>query len=142
MTTDAHEVERILRRHIYEALTELSEAKHIVDEAVLTLAKAFSPSTVSVGGTATTTMTVTITDPNGSSVSGVAVGQEPWHGLAGVGLRSGSWYMTVRDSSRLKSACRKDAEVYGLEPERGCTRLLTGLMDVYRRPGAAFCTVH
>jgi hypothetical protein len=38
----------------------------------LTMAKAFNPSTVAVGGTATTTMTVTITNPNGFSVGGVS----------------------------------------------------------------------
>lgn len=38
----------------------------------LTMAKSFTPSTVPVGGTATTTMTVTITNPNGFSVSGIS----------------------------------------------------------------------
>ena len=38
----------------------------------LTIAKSFNPSSVSVGGTATTTMTVTITNPNGFSVSGIS----------------------------------------------------------------------
>jgi hypothetical protein len=38
----------------------------------LTMSKSFNPSTVPVGGTATTTMTVTITNPNGSSVSGIS----------------------------------------------------------------------
>jgi hypothetical protein len=36
------------------------------------MSKAFDPATVTVGGTATTTMTVTITNPNGFSVSGIA----------------------------------------------------------------------
>jgi hypothetical protein len=38
----------------------------------LTMSKAFAPSTVEVGGTSTTTMTVTITNPNGFTVSGIA----------------------------------------------------------------------
>ncbi|MFP5247819.1 MAG: IPTL-CTERM sorting domain-containing protein [Thermoanaerobaculia bacterium] len=38
----------------------------------LTMAKSFNPSSVPVGGTATTTMTVTITNPNGFSVSGIS----------------------------------------------------------------------
>lgn len=38
----------------------------------LTMSKSFVPSTVVVGGTATTTMTVTITNPNGFSVSGIS----------------------------------------------------------------------
>jgi len=38
----------------------------------LTMSKSFNPSTVPVGGTSTTTMTVTITNPNGASVSGIS----------------------------------------------------------------------
>jgi len=38
----------------------------------LTMAKSFNPSTVVVGGTATTTMTVVITNPNGTPVSGIS----------------------------------------------------------------------
>ena len=38
----------------------------------LTMSKTFNPSTVPVGGTATTTMTVTITNPNAFSVSGIS----------------------------------------------------------------------
>jgi hypothetical protein len=38
------------------------------------MAKSFSPSTVSVGGSATTTMTVTIANPNAFSVSGINFG--------------------------------------------------------------------
>lgn len=37
----------------------------------ITITKSFSPSTVPVGGTATTTMTVTITNPNAFQVSGI-----------------------------------------------------------------------
>ena len=39
----------------------------------LTIAKNFSPSTVLVGGSSTTTMTVTITNPNSFTVSGISV---------------------------------------------------------------------
>jgi uncharacterized repeat protein (TIGR01451 family) len=38
----------------------------------LTMAKTFNPPTVTIGGTSTTTMTVSITNPNGFSVSGVS----------------------------------------------------------------------
>jgi hypothetical protein len=38
----------------------------------LTMSKSFNPSSVPVGGTATTTMTVTITNPNAFSVSGIS----------------------------------------------------------------------
>lgn len=38
----------------------------------LTMSKSFNPSTVTVGGTATTTMTVTITNPNAFTVSGIS----------------------------------------------------------------------
>jgi hypothetical protein len=38
----------------------------------LTMSKSFNPSTVAVGGTSTTTMTVTISNPNGFSVSGIS----------------------------------------------------------------------
>lgn len=38
----------------------------------LTMSKTFNPSTVQVGGTATTTMTVTITNPNAFTVSGIS----------------------------------------------------------------------
>jgi hypothetical protein len=48
----------------------------------LTMAKSFSPSTVPVGGTATTTMTVTITNPNGFSVSGISFSDTYPAGLA------------------------------------------------------------
>lgn len=37
----------------------------------LTIAKSFSPATVVIGGTSTTTMTVTITNPNGVTVNGI-----------------------------------------------------------------------
>lgn len=36
------------------------------------MAKSFNPSTVAAGGSATTTMTVTITNPNGFTVTGIA----------------------------------------------------------------------
>jgi len=38
----------------------------------LSMSKTFSPDTVQVGGTATTTMTVTITNPNAFTVTGIA----------------------------------------------------------------------
>ena len=38
----------------------------------LTMSKSFNPSSVTVGGTATTTMTVTITNPNAFTVSGIS----------------------------------------------------------------------
>lgn len=38
----------------------------------LTMAKSFNPSTVQVGGTATTTMTVTITNPNSFTLGGIS----------------------------------------------------------------------
>ena len=38
----------------------------------LTMSANFNPGTVTVGGTATTTLTVTITNPNGFSVSGIS----------------------------------------------------------------------
>jgi hypothetical protein len=38
----------------------------------LTMSKTFNPSTVPVGGTSTTTMTVTITNPNSFTVSGIS----------------------------------------------------------------------
>ena len=38
----------------------------------LTMSKSFAPSTVAAGGTATTTLTVTITNPNAFSVNGVS----------------------------------------------------------------------
>jgi len=38
----------------------------------ITMAKSFTPSTVPVGGTSTTTMTVTITNPNAFTVTGIS----------------------------------------------------------------------
>lgn len=38
----------------------------------LTMSKSFTPSTVAVGGNSTTTMTVTITNPNSFTVSGIS----------------------------------------------------------------------
>jgi hypothetical protein len=38
----------------------------------LTMSKSFTPSTVTIGGTATTTMSVTITNPNAFTVSGIS----------------------------------------------------------------------
>lgn len=38
----------------------------------LTMGKSFNPSNVTVGGTSTTTMTVTITNPNGFPISGIS----------------------------------------------------------------------
>lgn len=40
-------------------------------QVALTMSKSFTPSTVQVGGTQTTTMTVTITNPNSASVTGI-----------------------------------------------------------------------
>lgn len=47
-------------------------APSLAAQVPLTMTKSFSPSTVYPGGTATTTMTVTITNPNVSTVSGIA----------------------------------------------------------------------
>ena len=47
-------------------------APALLAQQALTMSKSFSPATVPVGGTATTTMTVTITNPNGFPVSGIS----------------------------------------------------------------------
>ena len=63
-----------LRRLVFLAiLIVLAGAPPLLAQGLpLTMSKTFNPSTVSVGGTATTTMTVTITNPNGFSVSGIS----------------------------------------------------------------------
>lgn len=54
-------------------LVTLAVAPSLLAQGVaLTMSKSFSPSTVIVGGTATTTMTVTITNPNAFTVSGIS----------------------------------------------------------------------
>lgn len=63
----------LLRRLAFLAILGLAGAPHLLAQALpLTMSKSFNPSTVSVGGTATTTMTVTITNPNAFSVSGIS----------------------------------------------------------------------
>jgi len=62
-----------LRRLVLLTLVIVACAPSLFAQGLpLTMAKSFTPSTVSVGGTSTTTMTVTITNPNGFSVSGIA----------------------------------------------------------------------
>lgn len=64
----------VLRRPVLLAiLVVLAGAPPLLAQGVpLTMSKSFNPSTVTVGGTATTTMTVTITNPNGFTVSGIS----------------------------------------------------------------------
>ena len=47
-------------------------AAPVFAQSAITMTKSFNPSSVTVGGTATTTMTVTITNPNAFSVSGIS----------------------------------------------------------------------
>src|SRR5918996_1179729 len=63
-----------LRRPVFLAiLVVLAGAPPLLSQGLpLTMSKSFNPSSVTVGGTATTTMTVTITNPNGFSVSGIS----------------------------------------------------------------------
>ena len=50
----------------------IAGAQSAFAQSALTMSKSFSPSTVPVGGASTTTMTVTITNPNASTVSGIS----------------------------------------------------------------------
>ena len=63
-----------LRRPVLLAiLVVLAGALPLLAQGVpLTMSKSFNPSTVPVSGTATTTMTVSITNPNGFTVSGIS----------------------------------------------------------------------
>lgn len=63
-----------VRRFVLCALFAIACAPSLLAQSALTISKSFTPSTVAVGGTSTTTMTVTITNPNGSTVSGIAFG--------------------------------------------------------------------
>ena len=61
------------RRFVLSTLVIAACASPLLGQGLaLTMAKSFSPSTVPVGGSSTTTMTVTITNPNGFSVSGIS----------------------------------------------------------------------
>jgi Domain of unknown function DUF11 len=61
------------RRLVLATLVVVACAPPLLAQGLpLTMSKSFIPSTVLVGGTATTTMTVTITNPNGFSVSGIS----------------------------------------------------------------------
>ncbi|HET7436187.1 MAG TPA: IPTL-CTERM sorting domain-containing protein [Thermoanaerobaculia bacterium] len=61
------------RRLVLLTFVVLASAPVLLAQGLpLTMSKSFTPSTVSVGGTATTTMTVSITNPNGFSVSGIS----------------------------------------------------------------------
>lgn len=54
-------------------LVVLASAPQLLAQGLpLTMSKSFNPSTVTVGGTATTTMTVTIINPNAFTVSGIS----------------------------------------------------------------------
>jgi hypothetical protein len=74
MLARRHSGTATLRFLISIATLVLSCVPHVVQAQglPLTIAASFSPSTVVVGGTATTTMTVTVTNPNGFSVSGIS----------------------------------------------------------------------
>ena len=64
---------RALRRLVLLTLVVVACAPRLFAQGLpLTMSKSFNPSTVAVGGAATTTMTVTNTNPNGSSVSGIS----------------------------------------------------------------------
>lgn len=61
------------RRLVFFILVILACATSLLGQGLpLTMSKSFNPSTVTVGGQSTTTMTVTITNPNGFSVSGIS----------------------------------------------------------------------
>ena len=63
----------VLRRLAFLVILVLAGAPPLLAQGLpLTMSKTFNPSTVAVGGTATTTMTVTITNPNGFTVSGIS----------------------------------------------------------------------
>lgn len=47
-------------------------AQSALAQEALTMTKSFNPSTVAVGGNSTTTMTVTITNPNASAINGIS----------------------------------------------------------------------
>jgi len=62
-----------LRRFVLLTIFVVACASPLLGQALpLTMSKSFSPSTVPVGGNSTTTMTVTITNPNASTVTGIA----------------------------------------------------------------------
>jgi hypothetical protein len=62
----------VLRRFVLLTLVLVVCAPPLLAQGLpLTMSKSFNPSTVQVGGSSTTTMTVTITNPNGFSVSGI-----------------------------------------------------------------------
>jgi hypothetical protein len=63
-----------LRRFVLLPLIVAASAPPLLAAVALplTISKSFSPSLVPVGGASTTTMTVTITNPNGFSVSGIS----------------------------------------------------------------------
>ena len=63
-----------LRRYVFlTILVVLAGAPPLLAQGLpLTMSKSFNPSSVPVGGTATTTMTVTISNPNGASVNGIS----------------------------------------------------------------------
>jgi hypothetical protein len=63
-----------LRRLVFLGiLVVLAGASPLLAQGLpLTMAKSFNPSTVSVGGTSKTIMTVTITNPNAFTVSGIS----------------------------------------------------------------------
>src|ERR1051326_4948316 len=61
------------RRFVLLTLVVVACAPPLLAQGLpLTMSKSFSPSTVTVAAKATTPMTVTITNPNGASVSGIS----------------------------------------------------------------------
>jgi hypothetical protein len=72
-----------LPRRLFFILVILGCASSLLAQGVpLTMSKSFNPSTVPVGGSSTTTMTVTITNPNAFSVSGISFSDTYPAGLA------------------------------------------------------------
>ena len=53
-------------------LLSIAVATPLFAQSALTMSKGFSPSSVQVGGSQTTTMTVTITNPNAFTVTGIS----------------------------------------------------------------------
>lgn len=83
MQTDCTHMSGTRSPRIWFALVILFCGSQIYAQSVaLTMSKGFSPSTVPIGGSQTTTMTVTVTNPNSFTITGISFSDTYPAGLA------------------------------------------------------------
>jgi hypothetical protein len=138
----------------YDAAPQVTQSFTVMKAPALTISNAFSPSTVAFGGTSTTTMTVTVTNPNAFPVAGVAFSTTYPAGLvpdavgaytcsAGTAIFSGSGWALAKVTLAAGASClvpmKMHATVTGSLVD--ITSQVTGTGVLPGGPGSATLTV-